>query len=60
MYGPPMKGLSEGSGAMPLRGRRGTPGSRTVAPRPLTKQMEPSGEGAFSKAVRSATSPPGK
>ena len=47
-----MKGRSPGSGAWPGRGRRVTPGRSMSRFLPMTRKMEPSLAGAFSRAVR--------
>ena len=55
-----MKGRSEASGPRPRRGRSVWPGNLMSRPLAVTRQTEPSLAGAFSSAVRSATSAPGK
>ena len=57
---PLRKGRSSGCGAAPRRGRRRTPGRSMLAPRAATRQMDPSGAGSNSSAVRSARSARGE
>ena len=59
-----MNSMSPATAPGPLRGRRVRPGSRSGARRtregPTSRKSEPSSAGRASKALRSATTAPGK